>query len=61
MFGYTLDKRYLYIILAIMVISRLARYTTEGILALLLSLPAVIIAITFHEFAHAYAADKLRR
>lgn len=26
---------------------------------LLLTLPAVIVAITFHEFAHAYAADKL--
>ena len=25
----------------------------------LLTLPGVIIAITFHEFAHAYAADKL--
>lgn len=26
---------------------------------LLLTLPAVIVAITFHEFAHAYAADRL--
>jgi len=29
------------------------------LLALLLTLPGVIIAITFHEFAHAYVADKL--
>ena len=29
------------------------------LLALLLTLPGVIIAITFHEFAHAFAADKL--
>ena len=61
MFGYTFDKRYLYIILVIMVITRLGSYTTEGILALLLSLPAVIIAITFHEYAHAFVADRLRR
>jgi Zn-dependent protease len=27
--------------------------------ALLLSLPAIIIALSFHEFAHAYASDKL--
>ena len=59
MFGYTFDKRYLYIVFAIIIISKLATYTTDGILTLVLSLPAVIIAITFHEFAHAYVADKL--
>ena len=32
---------------------------TSGILDILLSVPAVLIALTFHEFAHAYAADKL--
>ena len=31
----------------------------DSILSTLLTLPGVIIAITFHEFAHAYAADKL--
>lgn len=61
MFGYTFDKRYLYVLLAILVIKNLAEYTTEGIVILILSLPAVIIAITFHEFAHAYVADRLRR
>lgn len=29
------------------------------LLALLLTLPGVIVAITFHEFAHAFVADKL--
>ena len=37
----------------------LMSYSSFDLLALLLTLPAVIIAITFHEFAHAYAADKL--
>ena len=32
---------------------------TNALLSLLLTLPAVLIAITFHEFAHAFAADKL--
>ena len=31
----------------------------DGLLSLLLTLPGVIVAITFHEFAHAYAAYKL--
>lgn len=31
----------------------------DYILSLLLSLPAIVIAITFHEFAHAWVADKL--
>ena len=59
MFGYRLDKRYLYVILALMVIRVLARYTTLEIVGLLISLPVVIVAITFHEFAHAYVADRL--
>lgn len=55
------DKRYLYIIMAILIISGLASYLTDTnkLLGLMLTLPAVLIAITFHEFAHAFAADKL--
>ena len=34
-------------------------YSRIELLGLLLTLPAVIIAITFHEYAHAFAADKL--
>ena len=58
-FGY--DKRLLYVIIAIFVIMPLGSYISnpESLLALVLSLPAVLIAITFHEFAHAFAADKL--
>lgn len=51
------DTRYLYIILiAFAVISILGGFDMLG---LLLSVPAVLIAITFHEYAHAFAADRL--
>ncbi len=53
------DKRVLYVILAIFVISGIIGMTQSGVLNLLLTLPAVLVAITFHEFAHAYAATKL--
>ena len=55
------DKRILYLIIGIMIVSTVLTYaTTEGaLLTLVLTIPGVLIAITFHEFAHAYAADKL--
>lgn len=52
------DTRYLYILLAIVaVISILSG--GFSILGLLLTIPGVLIAITFHEFAHAFVAYKL--
>lgn len=59
MFGYNIDKRTFYIILGILVILSMANMTALEWLDILLTLPAVIIAITFHEFAHAFVADKL--
>jgi Zn-dependent protease len=59
MFGFGIDKKTIYIILGIILLLNFANMGTAGMISLLLSLPAVIIAITFHEFAHAYAADKL--
>lgn len=61
MFNFYLDKKYLYIIIAIFAGLTLISYiqNPSELLALLLTLPGVIIAITFHEFAHAFAADKL--
>lgn len=55
------DKRMIYIIIAIMIISGLQSYLTDTtkLLGLLLTIPGVLIAITFHEFAHAFVADKL--
>ena len=56
-----IDKRIIYIVMAIMLISGLSSYFTDmnSLLSLLLSIPGILIAITFHEFAHAFAADKL--
>ena len=55
---YNLDKRKMYIIICLIVVFLIFTSKTE-LLNLLLSLPGVILAITFHEFAHAYAAYKL--
>lgn len=61
MFNFSFDKRYLYIVLGIMVLLTLGRYATQegALLSLLLTIPGVLIAITCHEFAHAFVADKL--
>ncbi len=53
------DKRFLYLILGVFVITGIMGMSTESLLNLVLTLPAVLVAITFHEFAHAYAATKL--
>lgn len=61
MFNFSFDKRIVYIIIAIMILSTVVNYTTNtgALFSLLLSIPGVLIAITFHEFAHGYAAYKL--
>lgn len=59
MFGFNFDKRTLIIIIAIMAVAWLLTTGTGEVLGMLLSIPGVVIAMTFHEFAHAYAADKL--
>lgn len=55
------DNRFIYIILGILILMSVVSYISNPtqLLGLILSLPAVLIAITFHEFAHAFAADKL--
>ena len=61
MFNFNIDKRIIYVIIAILVVFSVVNYTRNPmeLVALLLTLPGVIIAITFHEFAHAFVADKL--
>jgi len=59
MFNFSFDKRILYVVLGVMLLTTLTRTTGGYLFGLLLTLPGVIIAITFHEFAHAYAAFKL--
>lgn len=56
-----IDKRVLYIVLGLIILSNVIGLltNTNELLSLLMSLPAVLIAITFHEFAHGFVADKL--
>lgn len=56
-----IDRRILYIILGIFILTNVVSLLTDtnALLSLLLTLPAVLVAITFHEYAHAFAADKL--
>lgn len=55
---FSTNRNMLYIILIILALSSLLS-GQFSIVELLLTLPGVLLAITFHEFAHAYAADKL--
>lgn len=59
MFGFNFDRKTLYLIIGILVVMSLASYGTDGIFSLILSIPAVLLAITVHEFGHAFAAYKL--
>ena len=56
MFGF--DRRTLYIFLGVMLLINILSggRSLEG---LIFALPGVVVAMTFHEFAHAYAATKL--
>lgn len=55
------DKRILYVVLAFFVIGNIIDRLTNvnSLLTLIVSLPAILISLTFHEYAHAFAADKL--
>ena len=55
---FNIDRKTVFIILGVMVLVNvlLGQRSIEGII---ISLPGVIVAMTFHEFAHAWAATKL--
>ena len=61
MFNFSFDRRIIYIIIAILVLSTLVQYISNpgALFGLLIGIPGVLIAITFHEFAHGFAAYKL--
>jgi len=59
MFNFMFDKKTITIVLAVILGLWLISAGTGGILNLLLTIPGVLIALTFHEFAHAWAANKL--
>ena len=59
MFGFNIDRRFIYILLGALILMSIINFSQAQFIGLLLTLPAVIIAITFHEYAHAFVADKL--
>ena len=59
MFNFNFDKRILYVILGCLVVYCAMNLSNGSLVATLFALPAVLIAITFHEFAHGWVADKL--
>ena len=61
MFNFSFDKRIVYVIIAILALTAIVQYATNpgALFSLVISIPAVLIAITFHEFAHAFVADRL--
>ena len=56
-----IDRRIIFLIIALMLLSSFMNlFSQEGaLLGFVLSIPGILIAITFHEFAHAFAADRL--
>ena len=58
---FNFERRYLYIIIGILALYGLSSYLSDpkALLGLLISIPGILIAITFHEFAHAKVADVL--
>ncbi len=59
LFGYNFDRKTLFIIMAVLAVVLLLSLSSFNILMTILTLPGVIIAISFHEFAHAWMAYKL--
>ena len=58
---FNFDRKAIIIVIAIMIVAGISTMGADGLFGVLLSLPGVIIAMTFHEYAHALAAYKLRR
>ena len=56
-----IDRRLIFLIIALMLFSSLMTLLSRenGLLSFVITIPGILIAITFHEFAHAFAADKL--
>lgn len=59
MFNFMFDKKTITIVLAIILLLWIFSVGSNGVLAVVLTIPGVLIALTFHEFAHAWVATKL--
>lgn len=55
------SNQWMILLLIILIVENIQNVLLKpgGLLALVLSLPGLLIAISFHEFAHAFVADKL--
>ena len=58
---FSFDKRTMYVIIVVLALAALWQFGTDSnrLIGLLLAAPGVLVAITFHEFAHGLAAYKL--
>ena len=56
-----IDRRIIFLIVALMLFSSFMSLFSQdgGLISFVISIPGILIAITFHEFAHAFAADRL--
>ena len=59
MFGFNLDKKSIYIFIGIIVVLTIVSAGIGELYYLVLSVPGVLLALTVHEFGHAFAAYKL--
>ena len=61
MINFSFDKRVFYLIIGIMILATIVEYISNptSFFLLLVSIPGVLIAITFHEFAHGLMAYAL--
>ena len=57
--GFSIDRKTLFIIIAVFIALTLINLGTFNIVITVLTLPGVILAMSFHEFAHAFVAFKL--
>ena len=57
-YGGNVNRNIIYGLLIILAIWSLTSMGVQGWISILITLPAVIVAITFHEFAHAWTANK---
>lgn len=59
MFNFMFDKKTIIIILAVILGLRFISADDNAVLYFILTIPGILIALTFHEFAHAFVANKL--
>ena len=59
MLNFNFDKRILYVVIACIALYCVMNFSNGSLISTLFTLPAVLVAITFHEYAHGWMADKL--